>query len=85
MLPEATNIDINKTVTTLASDNIPTSTLSQDSAKPSDNKLDKSGTESDNKTDSDTTIIYEPPPSTKPQKIVTFETVTHGIKITKKT
>ena len=80
-LPEATNTDFD---TTLLADNKLTTTVSQESAKLSDTKLDESGMESDNKTCSDVTIIYKPPPSTKPKKIVTFKTVTHGIKITRK-
>ena len=35
--------------------------------------------------DTDDTIIYEPPPCKKLKKISAFETVTHGIKLTKKT
>ena len=81
LLPEPTNT----TMDTMTISNTLTSATSQDSAKPPDNKSYKSGTEPDKSTDSDTTIIYEPPPCTKPKKVVTFETVMHGIKITKKT
>ena len=73
-----------KNTTTLALDSATAAVTSRDSAKQPDTKLHKSGTESNSSSDSDTTIIYEVPPCTKPKKVVTFETVTHGIKITKK-
>ena len=84
VLPEATKTNQVRNTTTLASDSATVTVTSKDSAKQPDIKLHKSGTESNSLSDSDTTIIYEVPPCTKPKKVVTFETVTHGIKITKK-
>ena len=78
LLPEATKTEVEKTMITLSSDNNASVASSQESVKPSDTPLDKA------ETDSDATIIYKPPRSAKPKKTVTFETVTHGIKITKK-